>query len=119
MRKLSLAARLAFVILGLAMAPASHADWFKEERAIMGTSIVAELWSADADKAHKGIAAVMREMHRIDALMSPFRKDSELSKVNREAADHPIKISRGLFKLIASLCRNKERNLQFELSRVT
>ena len=66
----------------------------------MGTSILAEVWSTDPGKADAGIAAVMREMHRIDELMSPFRQDSELSLVNREAADHPVKISRELFDLI-------------------
>jgi len=97
---------LLFVVLSLVLIPAGHAAWYKEERAIMGTSILAELWSEDAERAHKGIAAVMAEMHRIDALMSPFREDSELSLVNREAADHPVKISRELFDLI-------ERSLYF------
>ena len=97
---------LIFMVLGMVTAPASHADWYKEERAIMGTSVVAELWSTNADKARRGIAAVMREMHRIDELMSPFKEDSELSLVNREAADHPVKISRELFDLI-------ERSLYF------
>lgn len=106
MPRLSPLAALLFVILALGLAPASHADWYKEERAIMGTSILAEVWSTDADKADAGIAAVMREMHRIDELMSPFREDSELSLVNREAADHPVKISRELFDLI-------ERSLHF------
>ena len=96
----SLFAVLPLVMLGLAYTPASHADWYKQERAIMGTSILAEVWSTDPGKADAGIAAVMREMHRIDELMSPFRQDSELSLVNREAADHPVKISRELFDLI-------------------
>ena len=97
---------LPLVILALLYAPVTHADWYKQERAIMGTSILAEVWSMDPGKADAGIAAVMREMHRIDKLMSPFRKDSELSMVNREAADRPVKISRELFDLI-------ERSLYF------
>ena len=86
--------------------PASHADWYKEERAIMGTAILAEVWSSDTDQAQRGIASVMQEMHRIDKLMSPYKEDSELSLVNREAANHPVKISRELFNLI-------ERSLYF------
>jgi len=97
---------LPLVILLMAYAPASSAAWFKEERAIMGTSIVAEVWSTDRNKADAGIAAVMNEMHRIDDLMSPFKESSELSLINREAADHPVKISRELFDLI-------ERSLYF------
>ena len=97
---------LLFVMLALGWVPMSHADWYKAERAIMGTSILAEVWSSDADQAQQGIAAVMQEMHRIDDLMSPYKEDSELSLVNREAADHPVKISRELFNLI-------ERSLYF------
>ncbi len=97
---------LLFILLVSGWVPASHAEWFKEDRAIMGTAILAEVWSTDADQAQKGIAAVMEEMHRIDELMSPYKKDSELSLVNREAADHPVKISRELFNLI-------ERSLYF------
>ncbi len=104
--KSPLSAALLFAIFGLLLAPACHAEWYKEERAIMGTSIVAEVWSNDADRARKGIEAVMQEMHRIDDLMSPFKADSELSRVNRDAADHPVKISRELFNLI-------ERSLYF------
>jgi thiamine biosynthesis lipoprotein len=95
-----------FALFALGLAPACHAQWYKEERAIMGTSIVAEVWSTDTARAHHGIDAVMAEMHRIDDLMSPFRTDSELALVNREAADHPVRISRELFDLI-------ERSLHF------
>ena len=106
MTKSRIIAVLIFALSALAWVPASHADWYKEERAIMGTAILAEVWSNDADRAQKGIAAVMQEMHRIDELMSPYKKDSELSLVNREAGDHPVKISRELFNLI-------ERSLYF------
>jgi thiamine biosynthesis lipoprotein len=106
MFKSRIIAALVIAIAALAWGPASHADWYKEERAIMGTAILAEVWSSDADQAQKGIAAVMQEMRRIDELMSPYKEDSELSLVNREAADHPVKISRELFNLI-------ERSLYF------
>jgi hypothetical protein len=56
-------------VLTLVFAPLSHVEWYKDEQAIMGTSIVAEVWSTDAAKAQKGIRAVMQEMHRIDYLM--------------------------------------------------
>jgi thiamine biosynthesis lipoprotein len=106
MLKSRIIAALIITVAALAWVPASHADWYKEERAIMGTAILAEVWSSDADRAQTGIAAVMQEMHRIDELMSPYKQDSELSLVNREAADHPVKISRELFNLI-------ERSLYF------
>jgi thiamine biosynthesis lipoprotein len=39
-------------------------------------------------------------MHRIDRSMSPFIEASELSRINREAAVHPVVISKELFDLI-------------------
>lgn len=95
----SLSAAL-FAALALALPHLSHAEWYKDEQAIMGTSIFVEVWNEDAERAHEGIQAVMDEMHRIDRAMSPFKEDSELSLVNREAADHPVTISRELYDLI-------------------
>jgi len=41
--------------------------------------------------------AVMEEMHRIDRAMSPFKPESELSRINREAAKAPVPISKEMF----------------------
>ena len=79
---------------------ASYAEWHKAERAIMGTAIHIELWHTNKEFAEKNIQAVIDEMHRIDALMSPYKKDSELSLINSKAAQHPVKISLELFNLI-------------------
>ena len=78
----------------------SYAEWYKADRAIMGTAIHIELWHTDKIIAEKNIQRVIAEMHRIDALMSPFKKDSELSSINQQAAKTPLKISPELFKLI-------------------
>ena len=76
------------------------AQWFEDEEAIMGTPVRVELWSDDPPAAKTAIAAVMSEMHRIDALMSPFKSDSELARINREAGKNPLTISKELFQLI-------------------
>ena len=79
----------------------AEAQWFTFHQAIMGTSTVVELFSPSKQQANKCSQLVFDEMHRIDALMSPFIKQSELSKVNREAGHKAVKISRELFDLIA------------------
>ena len=66
----------------------------------MGTAIHVELWQLDPKEAEKNIQRVLLEMRRIDLLMSPFKKDSELSLVNNQAAKHPVKISSELYNLI-------------------
>jgi len=77
-----------------------HAEWFQEHRPIMGTRITVELQLDDATKAKQCKEAVFKEMQRIDELMSPYKEDSELARINREAAKHPVKISPELYNLI-------------------
>ncbi len=77
------------------------ADWHREEAAIMGTQITVELWHAEAAQGQALIAAVMDEMHRIDALMSTWKPDSELSRVNANAAQGPVPVSRELLRLVS------------------
>ncbi|HEU0204046.1 MAG TPA: FAD:protein FMN transferase [Burkholderiaceae bacterium] len=83
-------------------APATDAgQWFSREEAIMGTAIRVEVWNTDRAAADAAIDAVMEEMHRIDRAMSPFKPDSELSRINREAAHQAVPISAELFSLLA------------------
>jgi len=76
------------------------AGWRSRDEAIMGTAVRVELWSDDAAAGEAAIDAVMAEMHRIDRAMSPFKADSELSLINREAAARAVPISDEMFRLI-------------------
>lgn len=67
----------------------------------MGTSVRVELWSEDRAAGEAAIAAVMEQMHYIDRTMSPFKPDSELSRVNRDACAGPVSISRPMVDIIA------------------
>ena len=66
----------------------------------MGTKAKVEFESDDSQQAAKLIEQVVAEMHRIDRLMSPFKPDSELSKINQQASRHPVAISDELFALL-------------------
>ena len=68
----------------------------------MGTAIRVELWCEERAAGDAAIDAVIDEMHRIDRAMSPYKPDSELSRLNREAAFAPIAVSDELFDLVAS-----------------
>ena len=72
----------------------------------MSTAIHVELWHDDAPRAERAIDAVMAEMHRIDRLMSPYKAESELSLINREAGRCAVPVGAELFGLI-------ERSLHF------
>jgi thiamine biosynthesis lipoprotein len=91
--------------------------WLSRDEAIMGTAIHVELWSDDAAAAEFAIDAVMREMHRIDAAMSPYKETSELSRINREAALRPVPVSDEMFELLArSLAFSQFSNGAFDVT---
>ena len=79
---------------------AAHAEWYKRTDAIMGTRIYVELWDTDAKHGEAAIDAVMAEMRRIDDLMSHYKPESELSKINQHGADYPVQVDKELFDLI-------------------
>ncbi len=90
-----------FVLLALAMACGSaRAEWLYRDDAIMGTRVAVEIWASDRAKGEAAIDVVFRDMRRIDELMSTYKETSEISKVNREAAQHPVRISEELFSLL-------------------
>ncbi|HET8690597.1 MAG TPA: FAD:protein FMN transferase [Steroidobacteraceae bacterium] len=80
---------------------AARAEWYAREEAIMGTRIAVELAAADPAAAEQAIDAVIAEMHRIDVLMSVYKPDSQVSRVNREAAAGPVKVDPELAALVA------------------
>jgi FAD:protein FMN transferase len=75
--------------------------WRVREEAIMGTAIRVELWCDEADEGEQATAAVMAEMHRIDRLLSPHKQDSELSLINRDAAQRAVPVSAETMRLLA------------------
>ena len=92
-----------FVVPGaflMLVASAANAEWFKEKSAIMGTEITVEVWHDEKQKAQQCVDNVFKEMWRIDALMSPFKENSELTKVNNMAKDHAVVIGSELFELL-------------------
>ena len=85
---------------GFGGAPA-EAGWCSREEAIMGTSVSIELWSDERAAGARAMQAVMDEMHRIDRLMSPYKPESELSRINRDAAQRPVPICAEMFDIIS------------------
>ncbi len=80
---------------------AAQTGWHEREAAIMGTRIAVEVWHEDAGQAEAAIDAVIAEMHRIDELMSVYKPESQVSRINRDAAIAPVKVEAELAGLIA------------------
>lgn len=91
--------RYLLVAVACVLSPLAHAEWFQFSGTAMTTPITMEFWSENAADARRISQRVFDEFDRIDRQMSRYREDSELSAVNRTAADHPVKVSDGLFQV--------------------
>lgn len=101
--------RIGVLLLAVSVSAASSAgEWIADTQAIMGTRVHVEVYHDDAALARSAIAAVMADMRRIDASMSPYIEASELSMMNREAATHAVTVSPELFGLL-------QRSLEFSV----
>ena len=90
------------VLIALLAMPA-HSEWVERvNNGLMGTRIVVELWADDAAQGNAAIDAVMAEMVNIDNNMSTYKPESEVSRVNANAAKAPMVISKELFELLTT-----------------
>ncbi len=80
---------------------AAVAEWLGDARPMMGTEVSVYLWSDDPEAGPAALEAVFQEAARIDHLMSTYKDDSEISKINRDAADAPVRCGEELYRLIA------------------
>jgi FAD:protein FMN transferase len=94
------AAALSLLMLTAAGAPAAHAEWLERTEAIMGTRCYAQLWTNEPAQGNAALDAVMAEFRRIDALMSHYKPESQLSQINARANQQPVQVDKELFDLI-------------------
>lgn len=115
---------LKFTFLCLCISFSANAQWFTHSFKVMGTLSHVEFWLdkenndpnnsnsgvelrpdielSQDEKAQALIKLVEQEMFRIDQQMSPYKEQSELSLVNREAANKAVQISTELFDLLTT-----------------
>ena len=74
----------------------------------MATEFVIMLASADSDAGNEALEA-LEMLDGIEAALSVYRSDSEISKVNSAAADRPVAVSPETFGLIQRAIEWSER----------
>ncbi len=67
---------------------------------MMGTEVSVYLWSDDPDEGQQALEEVFVEAERINRLMSTYIDGSEISEINRVAANGPVAVGEELFRLI-------------------
>lgn len=90
------------VAAALALAPAAstQAEWHGDAIDLMGTRVSVELWHDDTAAGEALVERVLDEYRRVDSVMSTYRDDSAVSRVNRDAAAAPVRVSAELFGLV-------------------
>ena len=76
------------------------AEWYADSRPMLGTEVSVRLWHDDPDKGRAFVEQFFKEVDRIDQLMSTYIEESEISRINREAAQHPVEAGDELFRII-------------------
>lgn len=66
----------------------------------MGTTYSISVYASDSKQSDDAIEAAFSEVRRLDAMLSNYKADSELSTLNRKAASGPVKVSPELFQLL-------------------
>ncbi len=66
----------------------------------MGTEVSVYLWSDDPEAGRQALEEVFDEASRIDRLMSTYKDESEISKINRQAAEQAVIASPEMFTLL-------------------
>jgi thiamine biosynthesis lipoprotein len=68
-------------------------------------------------RAHEAAEAALDEIDRLEAQLSVFRDDSEVSRLNRQAAAGPVPLEPGLFNLLQQAARlSRETEGAFDIT---
>lgn len=94
--------RLAVALLtAVLLMQAAAAQRLERSTDAMGATFSVVLYGSDQESMNQAIDAAFDEAHRLDALLSNYRPESEWSLINREAAARPLTVSPELFRLLA------------------
>ncbi len=95
-------------LLALMLAAPAGADWYQQQRELMGTRVSVELWQDDAAAAAHCAGRAFAEISRIESIMSTYQAGSEISFINNNAAVAPVEISAEMAFLLRESLRFSE-----------
>jgi thiamine biosynthesis lipoprotein len=74
---------------------------YVEETFVMGTQAWITIYGLEEREAEAAADEALRELHRIESFMSNWKKESEISRLNRDSDGSPHRISSELFHVIS------------------
>ncbi|MGC1920785.1 MAG: FAD:protein FMN transferase, partial [Acidobacteriaceae bacterium] len=85
------------------------AQLYRTTHPSMGTEYSLYLYAPSREDAAAIAKPVFEEVDRVDALLSHYRPDSELFRINREAFDHEVTTDPETFRFLATCVAWSER----------
>lgn len=79
---------------------------YRDVRPLMGTIIEISICHSEERQAQFVLQKAFEEMARIENMMSQYREGSEVSRINAQPYDHPVKVSEELFGLLQTSARD-------------
>jgi thiamine biosynthesis lipoprotein len=89
------------MLLGAQRANASALERYEASASIMGSTYTIAVFGEHRSQLASAVRAAFDEARRIDSFLSNYKRDSELSRVNQEAADGPVSVSHELADLLS------------------
>ena len=89
-----------FVMLALLLRPKTPVEADGGHRAVMGTFARVVAVANHSSVANSAVEAAFAELRNVDKLMSDYKSDSEISRVNRDAFRSPVKVSNATFEVL-------------------
>ena len=93
--------RVLSLLAALLLAHPAEAQRMERSTDAMGATFTIVLYGSDQASMNHAIDAAFNEAHRLDDLLSNYKPESEWSRINREAAAHPVAVSPELFHLLS------------------
>jgi thiamine biosynthesis lipoprotein len=96
--------------LGASAASLLAGDLLRLEQSLdaMGSVYTIVAYGEERGKLLAAVDQAFEEVRRLDRMLSNYRPDSELSRVNREAAQGPVRVSEEFFRLLEA-CQQYSR----------
>jgi thiamine biosynthesis lipoprotein len=94
-----------------------QSSFVHQKRYAMGTVFEIVIYDDDLEQADAAARAALDEVVRLDGVMSNYKPESELSRMNRSAHFQPVRIPRELYQVIEqSLLYSRLSEGQFDIS---
>src|ERR1700739_3551423 len=96
---------LAFLSLAFANDPETGASFVHKKKYIMGTVYEIVAYDVSPQHASEAIDKALQEVVRLDGVMSNYKPESDLSRLNRNGHFHPETVSPDLYEAIRESLR--------------